>query len=70
VRRYQGMIAGLIYAYCGDLHCSEDLAQELFISAWKNLCGLREREKLVPWLCQMARRRAVDYLRSAAREKK
>ena len=69
VRRYQGMIAGLIYAYCGDLHRSEDLAQETFISAWKNLCGLREREKLVPWLCQMARRRAVDYLRSAAREK-
>jgi len=68
VRRYQGMISGLIYAYCGDLHRSEDLAQETFISAWKNLSDLREREKLVPWLCQMARRRAVDDLRSAARE--
>jgi RNA polymerase sigma factor (sigma-70 family) len=69
VRRYQGMISGLIYAYCGDLHRSEDLAQETFIAAWKNLSGLRQRDKLVPWLCQMARRRAVDDLRSAAREK-
>ena len=61
--RYQGMISGLIYAACGDLHRSEDLAQETFLSAWKSLCGLREPTKLPAWLCQIARHRTQDLLR-------
>ncbi len=68
VRRYQGMICGLIYAYCGDLHRSEDLAQETFVAAWKSLSTLREPKKLAPWLCQIARRRALDELRDGVRE--
>ncbi|MGD0461199.1 MAG: sigma-70 family RNA polymerase sigma factor [Tepidisphaeraceae bacterium] len=69
VRRYQGMVSGMIYAYCGDLHRSEDLAQETFISAWKSLSALREPGKVAPWLYQTARRHALDHLRGAAREK-
>ncbi len=40
VRRYQGMVAGMIYSVCGDLHRSEDFAQETFRSAWKSLSGI------------------------------
>jgi RNA polymerase sigma factor (sigma-70 family) len=69
VRRYQGMITGLIYASCGDLHRSEDLAQETFVSAWKSLSGLREPGKLTAWLCQIARHRLLDHAKSAARER-
>ncbi|HEY1922557.1 MAG TPA: RNA polymerase sigma factor [Tepidisphaeraceae bacterium] len=69
VRRYQGMISGLIYAACGDLHRSEDLAQETFLSAWKSLSGLREPAKLPAWLCQIARHRAQDQLRKSSSEK-
>jgi RNA polymerase sigma factor (sigma-70 family) len=69
VRRYQGMIAGLIYASVGDVHRSEDLAQETFISAWKSLSGLREPAKLPAWLCQIARHRILDHVRSATRQK-
>src|SRR5450432_3791809 len=68
VRRYQGMIAGLIYASIGDLHRSEDLAQETFISAWKSLSGLREPAKLPAWLCQIARHRILDQARNNARQ--
>src|SRR5580658_7784233 len=57
------MIAGLVYAHCGNLHQSEDIAQETFISAWKSLSGLRDPLKLPAWLCQIARRRAADALR-------
>src|SRR3954463_8580188 len=67
VRRYQGMITGLIYAGCGDLHRSEDLAQDTFISAWKSLSGLRDPSKLPAWLCQVARHRVHDHSRSEAR---
>ena len=46
VRRYQAMISGLIYAGCGDLHRSEDIAQDTFVSAWKSLSGLRDASRL------------------------
>jgi RNA polymerase sigma factor (sigma-70 family) len=68
VRRYQGMVTGLIYAACGDLHRSEDLAQDTFISAWKSLSGLRDASKLPAWLCQVARHRLLDDARSVQRQ--
>ena len=46
VRRYSGLISGLIYSSCGNLSASEDIAQETFLAAWKSLSGLREPEKL------------------------
>jgi RNA polymerase sigma factor (sigma-70 family) len=66
IRKYQAMVSGLIYAACGDLHRSEDVAQETFISAWKSLSGLRDASKLPGWLCQIARRRLTDASRKAA----
>jgi RNA polymerase sigma factor (sigma-70 family) len=69
VRSYQGMVTGVIYSFCGDLHRSEDLAQETFISAWTSLSGITDPDKLSPWLCQIARRKALDSLRAGSREK-
>src|ERR1700722_6230104 len=66
VRKYQAMVSGLVYAACGDLHRSEDVAQETFISAWKSLSGLRDSAKLPSWLCQIARRRLADRSRKAS----
>jgi RNA polymerase sigma factor (sigma-70 family) len=68
VRRYQGLISGLIYSACGDLSASEDIAQETFLAAWKSLSGLREPQKLAAWLCQIARHRMLDQHRDNARE--
>src|SRR5215204_2017308 len=68
VRRYQGLISGLIYSSCGDLSASEDIAQETFLAAWKSLSGLREPEKLSAWLCQIARHRMLDQHRDDARQ--
>src|SRR6266436_2706357 len=68
VRRYQGLIAGLIYSTCGDLSASEDIAQETFLAAWKSLSGLREPSKLPAWLCQIARHRLLDQHRVNSRD--
>src|SRR5436190_15995663 len=68
VRKYQGLISGLIYSACGDLSSSEDIAQETFLAAWKSLSGLREPQKLAAWLCQIARHRMMDQNRESARE--
>jgi RNA polymerase sigma factor (sigma-70 family) len=68
VSRYQSLICSLAYSATGSLGQSEDLAQETFITAWKHLGRLREREKLRAWLCGIARNRINNFLRREGRE--
>lgn len=68
VTRYQSLICSLTYSATGSLGQSEDLAQETFITAWKHLRHLRERDKLRGWLCGIARNRINNFLRREGRE--
>ncbi len=68
VSRYQSLICSLTYSATGNLGQSEDLAQETFITAWKHLRQLRERDKLRSWLCGIARNRINNFLRREGRE--
>lgn len=68
VSRYQSLICSLAYGATGSLGQSEDLAQETFITAWKHLRHLRERDKLRAWLCGIARNRINNFLRREGRE--
>ena len=68
VSRYQSLICSLAYSATGSLGQSEDLAQETFITAWKHLRHLRERDKLRSWLCGIARNRINNFLRREGRE--
>jgi RNA polymerase sigma factor (sigma-70 family) len=68
VARYQSLICSLAYSATGSLGQSEDLAQETFITAWKHLSRLRERDKLRAWLCGIARNRINGFLRREGRE--
>ena len=68
VSRYQSLICSLAYSATGSLGQSEDLAQETFITAWKHLRRLRERNKLRAWLCGIARNRINSSLRRDGRE--
>jgi RNA polymerase sigma factor (sigma-70 family) len=68
VSRYQSLISSLTYCATGNLGQSEDLAQETFITAWKHLVHLRERDKLRSWLCGIARNRINNFLRREGRE--
>ncbi len=68
VSRYQSLICSLAYSATGSLGQSEDLAQETFITAWRHLGHLRERDKLRAWLCGIARNRINNFLRREGRE--
>ena len=68
VSRYQSLICSLAYSATGNLNASEDLAQETFVAAWKQLANLREPEKLRAWLCGIARNRINNFLRREGRE--
>ena len=62
VDRYQGTICALTYSATGDLALSEDLAQDTFVAAWKNLHALRDAGRFRAWLCSIARNKLRDLL--------
>jgi len=68
VSRYQSLVCSLAFSATGSLTVSEDLAQETFLTAWKQLAGLREPEKLRAWLCGIARNLINNFLRQQGRE--
>ncbi|WP_395743523.1 RNA polymerase sigma factor [Prosthecobacter sp.] len=67
VERHQSLVCGLAYSACGNVHVSEDLAQETFITAWQQLRNLRERGNLRGWLCGIARHVIHNFLRKQQR---
>ena len=68
VERYQTLISSLAYSATGDVTRSEDLAQETFVTAWKQLAELREPAKLRPWLCSIMRFLISKEFRRLGRE--
>ncbi len=68
VERYQRLLCSLAYSATGRLSESEDVAQETFLTAWRELRNLREPEKLRPWLCGILRNKASRLRRREGRE--
>jgi RNA polymerase sigma factor (sigma-70 family) len=68
VERYQTLICSLAYSATGSMSQSEDLAQETFVTAWKQLSALREPSKLRSWLCALVRFRISKQFRRQDRE--
>lgn len=68
VGRYQRLLCSLAYSATGELSQSEDLAQETFVDAWRQLAGLREPDKLRPWLCGILRFKVSRLRRADGRE--
>jgi RNA polymerase sigma factor (sigma-70 family) len=68
VARYQTLICSLAFSATGSLSQSEDLAQDTFVIAWKQLRDLREPAKLRSWLCSIARNLINHALRREGRE--
>ena len=55
VERYQRAVCAVSYSGTGDRALSEDVAQDTFVTAWRQLAALREIERLPAWLCGIAR---------------
>lgn len=69
VERYVGTVTGLAYAMLGDRETAQDVAQEVFGEGFRLLQTLREREKFGAWVCGIARRRSIYYLRQRKRSR-
>lgn len=64
VSRYQTLLCSLAYSSVGDIKHSEDIAQEVFVEAWKKLDSLHDPEKLKAWLCGILRFKVSRYFRT------
>jgi len=64
---YRAVVA-VAYATTRDVALAEDIAQDTFIAAWDAREKLRDREKVRPWLCSIARNKSRNALRSRKRE--
>jgi len=68
VQRYQTLVCSIAYSATGDIGASEELAQETFIRAWRNLRQLKDAGKFRPWLCTIARNLVSRRIRHRSRD--
>ena len=67
IDRYQNLIYSICFQLTKDYFDAQDLTQETFLSAYKNLAGfdgVNERA----WLCRIASRKCLDYLKHSGRK--
>jgi RNA polymerase sigma factor (sigma-70 family) len=68
VARYQDVVCAVSYSSTGNWATSEDVAQETFLAAWRQLGELRDTVRLRSWLCSIARNLARKARRRTQRE--
>ena len=66
VRAHQDRVYGFCLRMLSDREEALDMAQEVFISAYKNLEGFREEAKLSTWLIRIAANRCLNRIRQRA----
>lgn len=70
VEHYRGRVYAMAMAITADHHEAQELTQETFVRAMKNLPRLDAPEKLYPWLRGIAHTIGRDIRRKAARERR
>ena len=63
VNRCRQTVSGIALAILRDLDASEEVAQDVFIYVWQQLGTLKEPASFLPWVRQITRYRAYNYLR-------
>lgn len=67
VQRYQRRIFGLCYGMVRNPDDAQDLVQETFVKAFRNLDGFEGQASFYTWTYRIARNVCIDYLRKAKR---
>ena len=67
VVEWKGPVCAIGLGMLRDVAASEEVAQEVFLSAWQGLSRLQNPASFGPWLRQMARNKALVHLRARRR---
>jgi RNA polymerase sigma factor (sigma-70 family) len=68
VGRYQSLVCAITYSATGSVERSEELAQEVFLRAWRSLSQLQDLSKFRAWLCSIARSIVQNWFRDRQRD--
>ena len=63
VKIHRTTVYALVLSYIKNPADAEDLAQRIFIRAYERLATLRELDRFLPWLQQIAHNTCKDWLR-------
>lgn len=63
ISRTQRSVSSIALAIVKDLDASEDITQQVFIHIWQQLNTLQNPASFLPWVRQITRYRAFNYLR-------
>lgn len=68
VTKYKPAVYGLAFYICQNLEDAKDIAQEAFLRAYVNLPKLEHPERFAPWLNQITRSVAYNFLSRERRD--
>ncbi|WP_454052668.1 RNA polymerase sigma factor [Clostridium sp. Marseille-Q7071] len=62
--KYDKKVYGFICKLIGDKHIAQDLAQETFLKAYRNLYNFDRNKNFITWLFTIAKNTSLNYLKS------
>jgi RNA polymerase sigma-70 factor (ECF subfamily) len=68
IERYEGMVFDLTHQYSDSNEDAEDLAQDVFLRAYRRIGDLRNPDRFSSWLYGIALNRCRDYAKNVRRE--
>jgi RNA polymerase sigma-70 factor (ECF subfamily) len=68
VRTHRGRVYGLCYRYAGNAADAEDLAQEVFLRAYRGLPGFRAEASFSTWVYRIAVNVCLNWVSSRKRD--
>ncbi len=67
VEKYKARVFALVYAKVGGFEDAEDIAQDVFIEAYRRLSTLRRWDNFYPWLYSIASNQCKNFHRARGR---
>jgi len=68
IERYDGMVFDLTHQYGSSPEDAEDLAQDVFLAAYRRIGDLRNPDQFASWLYGIALNRCRDYAKNVRRD--
>jgi len=68
-RRHERRVHGVAMRMAGNLSDADDLAQEVFLTAWKAIGSFRSGSSFYTWLYRIAVNTSLTFLKKRSREK-
>jgi RNA polymerase sigma-70 factor (ECF subfamily) len=69
VRRHRHRVYGLVFRMAGNHSDADDLAQEVFLTAWRSIASFKRGSSFYTWLYRIAVNASLTFLKKRSREK-